>query len=91
MRICAHNIRIVICDKAYVSTSVADELWQHNRTRVLSKPRSNKETDLCICPPPPYSRVRQIVDAVNSQLVAHFSIETNHAPFFQRVMCAAFH
>lgn len=39
----------------------------------------------------PCNRVRQIVDGVNSQLVAEFSKETNHAPIFQRVVCAAFH
>ncbi len=33
--------RIVIGDKAYVSPPVAKELWQHNRTRLLTKPRNN--------------------------------------------------
>jgi len=34
-----HGNRIVIGDKAYVSAPVADELWQHNRIRLLTKPR----------------------------------------------------
>ena len=48
-----HYNRIVIGDKAYVSAPVADELWQNNRIRLLTKPRSNqRKTDLSICPSP---------------------------------------
>jgi len=41
-----HDNRIVIGDKAYVSAPAAEELWQYNRIRLLTKPRKNqKKTD----------------------------------------------
>ena len=39
----AHDNRIVIGDKAYVSTSAAEELWQYNRIRLLIKSRKNQK------------------------------------------------
>ena len=39
----AHDNRIVIGDKAYVSASAVDELWQYNRIRLLIKSRKNQK------------------------------------------------
>ncbi len=78
-----HHNRIVIGDKAYVSAPVADELWQHNRISLLSKPRSNQKIQIPASARRLYDRVRQIIETVNSQLVAQFSIETNHAHTFR--------
>ncbi len=38
-----HDNRIVIGDKAYVSKPAAEELWQYNRIRLLTKPRKNQK------------------------------------------------
>ena len=78
-----HCNRIVIGDKAYVSAPVADELWQHNRIRLLTKPRSNQKKQISASARRLYNSVRQIIETVNSQLVAQFSIETNHAHSFR--------
>ena len=82
-----HCNRIVIGDKAYVNAPVADELWQHNRIRLLTKPRSNQKNQISASARRLYNSVRQIIETVNSQLVAQFSIETNHAHTF-RGLCA---
>ena len=82
-----HCNRIVIGDKAYISAPVADELWQHNRIRLLSNPRSNQKKQISASARRLYNRVRQIIETVNNQLSAQFSIETNHAHTF-RGLCA---
>ena len=82
-----HCNRIVIGDKAYISAAVADELWQHNRIRLLTKPRSNQKKQISASARRLYDSVRQIIETVNSQLGAQFSIETNHAHTF-RGLCA---
>ena len=82
-----HDNRIVIGDKAYVSAPVADELWQSNRIRLLTKPRSNQKKQISASARRLYNSVRQIIETVNSQLVAQFSIETNHAHSFSG-LCA---
>ena len=55
-----HDNRIVIGDKAYVSAPVADELWQSNRIRLLTKPRSNQKKQISASP----VVVRQIMKPV---------------------------
>ena len=82
-----HCNRIVIGDKAYISAAVADELWQHNRIRLLTKPRSNQKKQISASARRLYDSIRQIIETVNSQLGAQFSIETNHAHTF-RGLCA---
>ena len=82
-----HSNRIVIGDKAYVSAPTADELWQHNRIRLLTKPRNNQKKQISASVRRLYNRVRQIIETVNSQLVAQFSIETNHVHSFSG-LCA---
>ena len=82
-----HCNRIVIGDKAYVSAPVAEELWQNNRIRLLTKPRSNQKKQIPASVHRLYDRVRQIIETVTSQLSAQFSIETNHAHTFSG-LCA---
>ena len=77
-----HGNRIVIGDKAYISAEVADELWQHNRIRLLTQPRRNQKQQISQSARRLYNTVRQIIETVNSQLVAQFSMETNHAHTF---------
>ena len=77
-----HHNRIVIGDKAYVSAPVADELWQNNRIRLLTKPRNNQRKQISASARRLYNSVRQIIETVTSQLSAQFSIETNHAHTF---------
>ena len=48
--------------KAYVSAPVADLLWQHNRIRLLSKPRSNQKIQIPASARRLYDRVRQIIE-----------------------------
>ena len=82
-----HNNRIVIGDKAYVSAPAAEELWQYNRIRLLTKPRRNQKKQIPAFVSRIYDAVRQMIETVNSQLNAQFSIETNHAHTF-RGLCA---
>ena len=82
-----HYNRIVIGDKAYASTPVADELWHNNRIRLLTKPRSNQRKQISASARRLYNSVRQIIETVTSQLSAQFSIETNHAHTF-RGLCS---
>ena len=77
-----HDNRIIIGDKAYLSAPVADDLFQHNPIRLLTKPRSNQKKQISASARRLYKRVRQFIETVNSQLVAQFSIETNHAHTF---------
>ena len=82
-----HTDRQVIGDKAYISAEVADELWQHNRIRLLTLPRRNQKQQLSKPARRLYNSLRQIIETVNSQLAAQFNIETNHAHTFQG-LCA---
>ncbi len=69
--------RIVIGDKAYVSAPAAEELWQYNRIRLLTKPRKYRKKQIPAFISRLYDAVRQIIETVTSQLNAQFSIETN--------------
>ena len=74
-----HENRIVIGDKAYVSAPAAEELWQYNRIRLLTKPRKNQKKQIPARFSRLYDSVRQMIETVTSQLTAQFSIETNRA------------
>ncbi len=74
-----HENRIVIGDKAYVSAPAAEELWQSNRIRLLTKPRKNQKKQIPEHTRRLYDSVRHMIETVNSQLEAQFSIETNRA------------
>ena len=74
-----HENRIVIGDKAYVSAPAAEELWQSNRIRLLTKPRKNQKKQIPEHTRRLYDSVRYMIETINSQLEAQFSIETNRA------------
>ena len=74
-----HENRIVIGDKAYISAPAAEELWQSNRIRLLTKPRKNQKKQIPEHTRRLYDSVRHMIETVNSQLEAQFSIETNRA------------
>ena len=74
-----HHNRIVIGDKAYISAPTAEELWQSNRIRLLTKPRKNQKKQLPEHTRRLYDSVRHMIETVNSQLEAQFSIETTRA------------
>ncbi len=78
---------IVIGNKVYVSESAADELWQYNRIRLLTKPRRNQKIQLPAFVSRIYDIIRQIIETVTDQLNAQCSIETNPARTFSG-LCA---
>ena len=61
-RLQEHHNRIVIGDTACVSAPVADELWQNNRIRLLTKPRSNQRKQVSTSVRRLYNGVRQIIE-----------------------------
>jgi len=83
----AHDNRIVIGDKAYVSAPAGEELWQYNCIRLLTKPRKKQKKQIPAFISRLYDAVRQIIETVTSQLNAQFSIETNQAHTL-RGLCA---
>lgn len=77
-----HTQLDVLGDKAYISADKAAELWQHNRIRLLTIPRSNQKNQLSDSVKKLYNKARQIIETVNGQLSEQFNIEKNHAHTF---------
>lgn len=77
-----HTDLNVIGDKAYISAAQADELWKHNRIRLLTLPRKNQKVQLSPASRRFINAKRQIIETVNGQLNEQFHIETNHAHSF---------
>ena len=76
-----HTDLTVVADKAYISADRTADLWQHNRIRLLTLPKSN-QPQLPLALTRLHNSVRQIVETVNGQLTEQFNIETNHAHSF---------
>jgi len=77
-----HHDLDVFGDKAYISAPLAAQLALTRQVRLHTIPRANQKIQL---PPPAcylHNRVRQIIETVNGQLTAQFSIEVNHAHTF---------
>ncbi len=72
----------VIGDKAYISAAKTDDLWQTNRIRLRTLPRSNQKKQIPRSLKRLYNSVRQIIETVHGQLTEQFNIETNHAHSF---------
>jgi hypothetical protein len=77
-----HHDLTVLGDKAYISTDVAEELLTQRRIRLLTLPKRNHRRQL-----PPrlrrrFSRVRRLIETINSQLTQQFHLEINHAHTF---------
>ena len=82
-----HTDLEVIGDKGYISAYKAAELWQFNRIRLRTLPRSNQKKQLPRELRRLYNSIRQIIETVNGQLTEQLNIETNHAHSF-RGLCA---
>jgi hypothetical protein len=82
-----HTDLDVIGDKGYISAYKAAELWQFNRIRLRTLPRSNQKKQLPRELRRLYNSIRQIIETVNGQLTEQLNIETNHAHSF-RGLCA---
>ena len=77
-----HTDLTVLGDKAYISASIAAELWSDNRIRLLTMPKRNQKTQLPASVQQQFNAIRQIIETVNSQLTAQFNTQTNHARTF---------
>ena len=77
-----HTDLEVIGDKAYISAAKTDDLWQTNRIRLRTLPRSNQKKQIPRSLKRLYNSVRQIIETVHGQLTEQFNIETNHAHSF---------
>lgn len=82
-----HANRVVIGDKAYISQSVADELWQKNGIRLLTLPRRNQKRQLTKSIRRRINSLRQIIETVIAQLAQQSHIQTSHAHSFSG-LCA---
>lgn len=74
--------RTVIGDKAYISKPVQESLWQNQRVKLLTVPRSNQKVQLPKVLARGLNRLRQVVESVNAQLSEQLHIERNHATSF---------
>lgn len=77
-----HTDLEVLGDKAYISAEKAAELWQHNRVRLYTLPRSNQKKQMSKHAKHLFNAVRQTIETVNGQLSEQFRIEKNHAHTF---------
>jgi hypothetical protein len=77
-----HTDLTVFGDKGYISATLARQLLQDNRLKLLTLPRRNQANQ----PPQAVSRsfnaVRQMIETVNGQLTEQFQIQLNHAHTF---------
>jgi len=72
----------VLGDKGYIGAPQAEELWQHNRIRLLTLPRRNQRLPVSKAAQHLHGAVRQIIETVNDQLAEQFHVEINHAHTF---------
>jgi len=80
--LCDHTDMEVLGDKAYISASKAAELWQKNRIRLRTLPRSNQKEQVPDSFKRLHNSVRQLIETVNGQLSSQFAIEKNFAHTF---------
>jgi hypothetical protein len=78
----SHTDLEVIGDKAYISATVAAQLWEEQRIRLHTVPRRNQNQQLPAAVCRLLNGARQIIETVNDQLAEQFQIETNHAHTF---------
>jgi hypothetical protein len=77
-----HTDLEVLGDKAYISASKAAELWEQNRIRVRTIPRSNQKEQASTTFKYLHNAIRQLIETVNGQLSGQFAIEKNYAHTF---------
>jgi hypothetical protein len=80
--LCDHSNLEVLGDKAYISATKAAELWEKNRIRLRTIPRSNQKEQVPDTFKHLHNSIRQLIETVNGQLSAQFAIEKNFAHSF---------
>ena len=70
--------RLVVGDKGYLSTALAEELAAQG-VQLVTLPKRNQAAQVAPAVRQLINGVRQIVETVNGQLTEQFHIETNHA------------
>jgi hypothetical protein len=77
-----HTDLEVMGDKGYISASIAAELWEKNRIRLRTIPRSNQKEQVSDPFKHLHNAIRQLIETVNGQLSGQFAIEKNYAHTF---------
>lgn len=77
---------LVLGDKAYISATIAAELWERYGICLLTLPKRNQCQQVTPAFQKLFNRVRRIIETVNGQLTEQFHIETNHAHTFQGLL-----
>ena len=77
-----HTDLVAVADKGYISQPVADALLEGNRICLMTVPRANQRQQLPASVAECITRVRQIIETVNAQLVEQFHVQHNHAHTF---------
>lgn len=72
----------VLGDKGYLSAEKAAELWEKNRIRLRTLPRSNQKQQVSKAFRHLHNGIRQLIETVNSQLSGQLGIEKNYAHTF---------
>jgi hypothetical protein len=80
--LCEHTDLEVLGDKGYISAAKAAELWQNNRIRLRTLPRSNQKQQVSETFRHRHNAIRQLIETVNSQLAGQLGIEKNYAHTF---------
>jgi hypothetical protein len=80
--LCEHTDLEVLGDKGYISAAKAAELWQNNRIRLRTLPRSNQKQQVSETFRHLHNAIRQLIETVNSQLAGQLGIEKNYAHTF---------
>lgn len=78
-----HTDLEVLGDKGYISAEKAAELWEHNRIRLRTLPRSNQKQQVSKAYRQVHNAIRQLIETVNGQLTEQLGIEKNHAHTFR--------
>ena len=77
-----HTDLEVLGDKGYISVSKAAELWEKNRIRLRTIPRSNQKEQFLDTFKHLHNAIRQLIETVNGQLSRQFAIGKNYTHTF---------
>lgn len=77
-----HTDLDAVADKGYISKPVADALLQGNSICLMTVPRANQKRQLHPTVAACITKLRQIIETVNGQLVEQFNFQLNHAHTF---------
>ena len=82
-----HTDLTVLGDKGYVSSPLAEHLWQRSHLRLITLRRKNQKKQLPAAMTKHINQVRQLIETVNGQLSLQFNVEENRAHSFHG-LCA---